>query len=94
MVAGHVIEKQIEQMRMMIAESPDDRYAAFSTGLHDTTIIDTSTHPNVTVLWHKSSLTDPGGSQVMHVTKVDLTASWGSGTNDTLRVTTTISKDF
>jgi prepilin-type N-terminal cleavage/methylation domain-containing protein len=93
MVAGHVIEKQIEQRRMLIAQKPELNYAAFAA-LAETTITDSTTRPPVTVRWVMSSINDPTGVAVQHVRKVDLTARWGSGSSDSLRVSTCISKDF
>lgn len=93
MAAGQIIEKQIEKRRMVIAEKPLVNYEMFKL-LKDTTIIDTSVTPPVTVYWKINPAYSPDGKEVFHVRKVDITASWGSGQNDTLKVTTCIARDF
>jgi Tfp pilus assembly protein PilV len=97
MVAGHVIEKQIEQRRMLIAQNAATNFVAFKSAFvnNDLTIIDSSVTPPIKVRWFvKDTLSDPSGNALSNVVWVRLKANWGSGTKDTLTVYTCISKDF
>jgi prepilin-type N-terminal cleavage/methylation domain-containing protein len=97
MVAGHVIEKQIEKRRMTIAENPSANFASF---IQNSTmvVIDSSVTPYITVLWTiyaPDSLKDPQtGNNLNNVRKVQISAGYGSGSADTLKVVTAISKNF
>jgi type II secretory pathway pseudopilin PulG len=94
MVAGHVVQKQIEWRRMAIAQNPLTNFSSFRA-MTDTTIVDNSVKPPVTVRWIISdTLHAPNGDHVQNAVRVQLIASWGSGKNDTLKVSTNIAKDF
>jgi len=97
MVATQVLEKQIEARRMTIAQNPIANFAAFKaiTG-KDTVVIDNSVTPNVRVEWKifPDSLRAPNDDTVKNVVPAQLIASWGSGTFDTLRLWTNITKNF
>jgi type II secretory pathway pseudopilin PulG len=94
MVAGHVIEKQIEERRMLIAQDPQTNFAAFKA-LTTLTIVDNSLNPPITVNWEmKDTLKDPAGNLMPNVRWVRIKASWGSGSKDTLQVITCIAKNF
>jgi Tfp pilus assembly protein PilV len=92
-MASFIIEKQIEARRLTITRNPANNFTAFAA-LTDTTIIDNSVKPPVTVKWVISNAKNPANANIVHVRKVDLIASWGSGKNDSLRVTTCIAQDF
>jgi prepilin-type N-terminal cleavage/methylation domain-containing protein len=91
--AAQIIEKQIENRRMVIARDPVNNYARFKA-LSDTTIIDNSVTPSVKVVWHISAKTDVNGSNIENVRKVILNASWGYNNGDSLTVETCIGKNF
>lgn len=94
MVAGHIIEKQIEQRRMLIAQNPATNFTAFKS-LSTLTIIDSSLTPPIKTEWvMKDTLKDPAGNLLANVRWVQIKASWGSGKNDTLKVVTCIAKNF
>lgn len=96
MVAGQIVEKQIEKQRMIIAQNPAANYATFIANSSITTT-DSSVTPPVTVKWtiySADSLKDPTGVNITNVRKVKIKAGYGSGPNDTLNVITAISKDF
>jgi type II secretory pathway pseudopilin PulG len=98
MVAGHVIEKQVEQRRMLIAQNPDQNFLTFKDAFKskDSLIIDNSVTPPIKVLWNiKDTLIDPAGDHLDNVCWVKLRAFWdGARKNDTLQVITCIAKDF
>jgi type II secretory pathway pseudopilin PulG len=96
MVAGHVIEKQIEKQRMTIAENPIVNFASFIKN-DSMVIVDSSVTPYIRVRWKifaADSVKDPLGNIVQNVRKVQLTAGYGSGKGDTLKVITAISQNF
>jgi type II secretory pathway pseudopilin PulG len=93
MIAGQIIEKQIEQRRLIIARNPAVEFENFKT-MHNTTVVDNSVTPPVSVLWLLSPAFDPNGSEITNVKKVELVATWGSGPDNELRVFTCIAKDF
>ena len=96
MVAGQVIEKQIEKQRMLIAQSPATNYATFISN-SSMTIVDSSVTPYLTVFWTiyaADSLKDPNGNNLNHVRKVQIKAGYGNGQKDTLTVVTAISQNF
>ncbi|NLE01680.1 MAG: hypothetical protein GX640_17585, partial [Fibrobacter sp.] len=93
MIAGHVIEKQVENRRMIIAMDREKNYAAFKS-LSDTVIVDNSVSPAVTVEWKITPAYDLNGNEIPNVRTADLTASWGYNKGDTLRVRVSIAKDF
>ena len=78
---------------MIIGMNPDVNYELFKN-LSDTTIVDNTVTPPVTVKWVMSDAYDPNDKLIENVRQVDLTASWGSGPNDELKVTTFISRNF
>jgi prepilin-type N-terminal cleavage/methylation domain-containing protein len=97
MVAGQVIEKQIEKQRMIIAENPVVNFDQFTyTFLNKTVILtDSSTTPFIKVRWNVyDNLLDPSGHSVRNVYQVKLAAWWGTQKVDTLKVTTCIARNF
>jgi prepilin-type N-terminal cleavage/methylation domain-containing protein len=94
MAVSQVMEKQIEWRRMDIAQDPATKFAAFKA-LTDFTIVDVTTKPNISVAWKiYNDLQAPNGDAVANAVRVRLTASWGSGKSDTLRLWTNITKNF
>lgn len=98
MVAGQIIEKQIEKQRMFIAQNPVTNFATFKTGFdnRDSVVVDNSVIPWVSVRWHAyDTLHDPHGNLITDVFKVNLTAWWtGCKPTDSLKVETRIAKNF
>jgi len=85
-VAGHMIERQIETMRMTISKDQEHNFPP-----DDGSVVENG----VTLSWRIAPALRPtDGSTLTHVRKCDLIALWGSGKNDTLRVTTYLSKMF
>lgn len=87
LVAGHMIEKQIEAMRMNISRDQNHNFPPVSGSV---------TNNGVTLKWQISDALRPKDSTT-HLTNVkqcDFTASWGNGKSDTLRATTYLSKMF
>ena len=86
-VAGHMIERQIELMRMNISRNQDLGFPPVNGSIVEN---------GVTLSWQIWTATRPTGvtgSQV-HSRQCDFTATWGSGKNDTLKATTYLSKMF
>jgi type II secretory pathway pseudopilin PulG len=104
MVAGHIVDKQIEQKRMFIAQNPVANFAAFKAGFvgRDSIIVDNSLSPPISVRWHAyDTLTDPRDSLIhdkqnnRNVVRVVLTAWWpGAKPGDSLQLDTRIAKNF
>lgn len=87
LIAGQMIERQIEQMRIAVDEDPDDNFPP-----NDSTF----TENGITLEWTLSSvnrLTDPS-TEVNNARKGEFTACWGTRKGDTLNVTTYFSKNF
>jgi prepilin-type N-terminal cleavage/methylation domain-containing protein len=96
MVACQVVEKQIEWRRMVIAQDPTAKFFAFKaiTG-QDTVMVDTSVSPAIKVDWKIfDTLHAPNGDSVLGAVRVKLTASWGPGKDDTMRLWTVVTKNF
>jgi hypothetical protein len=92
-MAAFICEKQIEMRRLTIFRDPDNNFSAF-TDLTDTTIVDNTVKPPVTVNWHISTVLGPDNVAITNVRKVDLKAIWGTGKKDSLLVSTCIARDF
>ena len=85
-VAGHMVEQQIESMRLNISRNQ---------GLYFPPVNGTVAENGVTLKWVVSAASRPeGGGSLSNTKKCDFTASWGGGKTDTLKVTTYISKMF
>jgi type II secretory pathway pseudopilin PulG len=86
LVAGHMIEREIEGMRMKIDRAPSLNFPP--TG-------NTVTENGVTLTWTISNATRPtDGATLSNVRKCDLVARWGKAKGDTLRVSTFLSRMF
>ena len=86
LVAGHMIEKQIEAMRMNISRDQNHNFPPVS---------DTTVENGVSLKWDISDAARPtDGGNLLNVRKCDFTAAWGSGKYDTLKATTYLSKMF
>jgi prepilin-type N-terminal cleavage/methylation domain-containing protein len=84
-VAGYMVERQIEAMRLDISRNQD----------HNFPPVDGSIAENgVTLKWVISDAVRPIGGTNSNTRQCDFTASWGGGRNDTLKVTTYVSKMF
>jgi Tfp pilus assembly protein PilV len=98
MVAGHIVDKQVENQRMIIARDPPDSFPVFKTRFdnNDVTIIDSSVSPFVSVKWHGyDTLHDPHGHLITDVLQIKLTAWWaGCKVSDSLKLETRISQNF
>ena len=108
MVAGQIVEKQIEKRRMVIAQDPVGSFAAFKTAYNYTNhpngvvIADSTVYPPVSVRWIAyDTLTDRRDSLIhdaqgnKNVVRVVLTAWWpGAKPGDSLQVDTRIAKNF
>jgi Tfp pilus assembly protein PilV len=97
MLAAQILEKQIEWRRIVIGQNPDVNFTAFKNiSGKDTIIIDTSVTPRLRVEWkiYPDSLRAPNGDIVHNVVPAQLIASWGPGKFDTLKIWTTIAKNF
>jgi prepilin-type N-terminal cleavage/methylation domain-containing protein len=94
MAASQVMEKQIEWRRMIIAQNPIANFAAFKA-LTETTMVETSPNPDVTVVWDIfDDLRAPNGDPVTGAVRVHLVARWGGVKADSLSLWTNITKNF
>jgi prepilin-type N-terminal cleavage/methylation domain-containing protein len=84
-VAGHMIEKQIELMRMNIDQNQALNFPPLPGSV---------TENGVTLIWTVSDAVRPVGGTVHNARKCDFIAICGSGKNDTLKVSTYLSKMF
>jgi prepilin-type N-terminal cleavage/methylation domain-containing protein len=86
LIAGHLIERQIESLRMNIDRDqadnfPPDGGSLFENGVH--------------LIWTISAASRPTDASALdNVRLCDFVASWGKTQNDTLKVTTFLSKMF
>lgn len=85
-VAGQMIERQIEQLRMNVSVNPNLYFPPSDSSYVENGITLSWTHGTVTRPHSATTLTD-----VMQYT---FTAAWGKKSTDSLRVTTCISKLF
>jgi prepilin-type N-terminal cleavage/methylation domain-containing protein len=85
-VASHMIERQIESMRMTIDRNPILNFPPVSGSI---------TENGITLNWTISAAARPtDGLDLPNVRKCDLCAWWGNSKGDTLKVTTYLSKMF
>jgi prepilin-type N-terminal cleavage/methylation domain-containing protein len=87
LVAGQLIEKQIESIRMNIDVNPVLNFPPKNGSISEN---------GIALKWNFSSAYRPKGSSVSlkNTRRCDLTATWGSRVGDTLVVTTYIAKLF
>ena len=86
LVAGHMIEQQIEGMRMKISQDQINNFPPENGSL---------TSNGIDLKWTIANASRPtDGGNLPNVRKCDLTASWGTGKFDTLKATTYLSKMF
>ncbi|MDB5104407.1 MAG: hypothetical protein JWP91_2096 [Fibrobacteres bacterium] len=86
--ASQVIEKHVESMRVRIAQDPA------SWPPKDTVYAD-SRYSNLAVKRVVGPASSPkDGASLPGVRRIDLTVTWGTGTMDTMKVTTYVSKSF
>jgi prepilin-type N-terminal cleavage/methylation domain-containing protein len=91
MIASQLIEKQIEKMRMDIAIDsvsnwPPESGTATANGIILNWIISSANRPSTCV--------SGAGAVLNNVRRCDLSAVWGTGKGDTLKITTYLSKMF
>jgi prepilin-type N-terminal cleavage/methylation domain-containing protein len=85
-VAGHMIQQQIELMRMNISQNQDLYFPPVNGSL---------VQNGVTLSWQVSSALRPiDGATIIDVKKCDFIASWSASKGDTLKATTFLSKMF
>jgi type II secretory pathway pseudopilin PulG len=89
--ACQIIEKQIEQRRILISMNPDLNYTKFRN-LADTTLWDSTSKPPIKFYWKIAAAKDRNGVALVNVRKVIITATLG--VKDSLVVTTSIAKNF
>ncbi len=88
LIAGQMIERQIESLRMKVAENPDNNYPPADSQF---------TENGISLSWKLSSVNKIGGGPAItrnHIRQCRLTAAWGRQHGDTLTVTTYIGKNF
>jgi prepilin-type N-terminal cleavage/methylation domain-containing protein len=94
MLAGQVIEKKIEAKRMWISSDALQNYTNFKN-TKTFTDVDQTVIPPITLNWTiYDTLHAPNGDPVLNACMVVIKASWGSGKNDTLKVSTCFARDF
>ena len=88
LIAGQMIERQIESLRMKVAENPGSNFPPA-----DSQFIENG----ISLSWKLSPVNSIGGGPTItrnHIRQCQLTAAWGRQHGDTLTVTTYIGKDF
>ncbi len=85
-VAGHMVQQQIELMRMNIGQNQN---------LYFPPVNGSVVQNGVTLVWQISAATRPtNGGSLPNTCKCDFTATWGAVNGDTLNATTYLSKMF
>ncbi len=87
LVAGQLIRRQVERMRMEIAVDTLTFWAPRNGEMTDS-------ETGIRVSWVVSDARDPGNGVIDRVRQVDYTAAWTAGRAESLTVTTFLSKDF
>jgi len=89
--AGQLIESQIDSLRTYIARDTLNNWTAFVDGTPVT-----STIGRISITRIVSSAYSPKSpfADIPNVKQVDITASWGTGALDTMKVTTYVSRRF
>ena len=88
LIAGQMIERQIESLRMTVDADPESNFPPSDSQL---------TENGIKLEWKLSDVNKFGGGPVItknHIRQCDLTASWGEKATDTLKVTTFLAKNF
>lgn len=86
LIAGQMIEQQIESMRIAIDRNPSYSFPPLSSQKSEN---------GINLQWTISEAVRPvGGENLSNVRKCYFIASWGNGKNDSLKVTTYLSKMF
>ena len=86
LVAGHMIERQIETLRMTIDKDQKANFPPVGGSI---------TENGVTLQWSISAALRPtDNGDLPNVRKCDLLAWWGTSKGDSLKVTTYLSKMF
>jgi prepilin-type N-terminal cleavage/methylation domain-containing protein len=87
LIAGQLIQRQVEQMRMAIELDRDSFWPPANGSISDTAL-------GIKVGWTVSDAHDPDGNGIDNVRGVEYVASWMGSRPDTLRVTTSLGHDF
>jgi len=87
LIAGQLVERQVEQMRMTIELDPASFWPPTDGSASDTTL-------GIDLAWSVSNAYDPDGNTIDNVRNVEYTATWRDAKPETLRVTTTLAHDF
>ena len=87
LIAGQMIEKQIEQLRMYVDNNPEENFPPSDSSI---------TENGIVLRWVFLPANRPVGSSVSlsHIRKCDFLAHWGTDNGDSLRVTTYLAKNF
>lgn len=86
LIAGHLIEQKTEQMRMLIDRNPSKYFPPSDSQF---------TSQGIYLTWKISAAARPtDGANLSNTRKCSFVASWGKSKNDTLKVTTYLSKLF
>ena len=87
LIAGQMIERQIEELRMQVDADPENNFPVDDGSI---------TENGITVSWKSTEVTRTVGSRIAldHIRKCELIAQWGNGKNDSLSLTTYLSKNF
>lgn len=84
--AGQIIEKHMEAMRISVARDTVGNWPPRDTSYDEN---------RITVVRSVSQARSPKTNAVLpNVRKVDIIASWGTGRNDTLNISTYVAKRF
>jgi prepilin-type N-terminal cleavage/methylation domain-containing protein len=90
-IVSQVLEKQIEKLRMQIAQDPETNFPSLVAAKNNTIETDVN---GVDVHWTVRAATDPLGAVIDNVREVELKAKWRTDRWDSLVVITCIAKNF
>ena len=87
LIAGQMIERQIESLRMTVDADPDNNFPPSDSQY---------TENGITLEWKLTSVINIGGPVIAsnNVKKCELTAFWGKRSSDSLKVTSFLAKNF
>ncbi len=84
--AGHLIEKNIEQLRIHISSNPAANFPPTDTSFTEDGI---TFQRKITTAYSPKT-----GTALSNIRKLEITTAWGSSVNDSLNIQTYISRDF
>ncbi len=94
MDVSQIIERQIDSFRLFVSLNPEENFAKIKDSTENLTLVDNSMTPALTMNIVGKDVMDHKGQPVSDLTALEITASWGTGKNDTLRITAYVAKDF